>query len=65
MPKTQCVELTTTDRQWLLEFIDREEGPAHEQTRVGVLLKADEGPEGSARSDDWIAKALELSSGWT
>lgn len=34
-----------------------------EQTRARVLLKADEGPEGPAWSDDWIAEALELSTG--
>lgn len=34
-----------------------------EQTRARVLLKADEGPEGPAWSDDRIAEALELSSG--
>jgi hypothetical protein len=63
MPKTHCVELTRRDRQWLLEFIGRGEAPAREQTRARVLLKADEGPEGPAWSDDRIAEALELSPG--
>jgi len=63
MPKTHRVVLTNADRQWLLEFIGRGEAPARAQTRARVLLKADEGPEGSAWSDDRIANALELSSG--
>ena len=63
MPKTHRVELTDADRQWLFEFIGRGEAPAREQTRARVLLKADEGPEGPAWTDDRIADALELSSG--
>jgi hypothetical protein len=63
MAKTHRVELTNADRRWLLEFIGRGEAPVREQTRARVLLKADEGPEGPAWSDDRIAEALELSSG--
>ena len=63
MPKTHRVELTNDDRRWLFEFIGRGEAPVREQTRARVLLKADEGPEGPAWSDDWIAEALELSTG--
>ena len=63
MPKAHSVELTAPDRQWLLEFIGRGKAPAREQTRARALLKADEGPEGPAWSDDRIAEALELSSG--
>lgn len=63
MPKTHCVELTLSDREWLLEFIGRGAAPAQEQARARVLLKADEGPEGPAWPDDRIAEALELSAG--
>jgi len=63
MPKTYRVELSNTDRQWLLEFIGHGEASAREQTRARVLLKADEGPEGPAWNDDRVAEALELSSG--
>jgi transposase len=61
--KTHRVELTEVDRTWLLEFIGRGAAPAREQTRARVLLKADEGPEGSGWPDDQIAEALELSAG--
>jgi transposase len=63
--KAYRVELTETDRTWLLEFISRGAAPAREQTRARVLLKADEGPEGPAWPDDRIADALELSVGGT
>jgi len=63
--KTYRVELTEADRRWLLEFIGRGAAPAREQTRARVLLKADQGPEGSAWPDDRIAEALELSVGGT
>jgi transposase len=63
MPKTHRVVLTDADRQWLLEYIGRGEASARAQTRARVLLKADEGPDGPAWSDDQIAEALELSSG--
>lgn len=61
--KKYSVELTTEDRAWLLEYIGRGEGPAREQTRARVLLKADEGPKGPAWPDSRIAEALELSAG--
>lgn len=63
MPKTHRVELAISDREWLLEFIGRGSAPAQEQARARVLLKADEGPEGPAWTDDRIAEALELSAG--
>jgi hypothetical protein len=63
MPKTHRVTLTGLDREWLIEFIGRGEASAREQARARVLLKADDGPEGPAWSDDRIAEALELSAG--
>ena len=63
MPKTHRVTLTGSDREWLIEFIGRGEAFAREQARARVLLKADDGPEGPAWSDDRIAEALELSAG--
>jgi hypothetical protein len=63
MPKTHRVTLTGSDREWLIEFIGRGEASAREQARARVLLKADDGPEGPAWSDDRIAEALELSAG--
>lgn len=61
--KKYAVELTTEERNWLLEFIGRGECPAREQTRARVLLKADEGPDGPVWPDQRIADALELSTG--
>ena len=63
--KAYRIELIEADRTWLLEFIGRGAAPAREQTRARVLLKADEGPEGPAWPEDWIADALELSVGGT
>jgi transposase len=63
MRKTHRVTLTGSDREWLIEFIGRGEASAREQARARVLLKADDGPEGPAWSDDRIAEALELSAG--
>jgi transposase len=61
--KKYCVELTSDQRARLLEWISRGERPVGEQRRARVLLKADEGPEGPAWSDDQIAEAFELSKG--
>jgi hypothetical protein len=61
--KKHCVELTSDQRERLLEWIGRGERPAGEQRRVRVLLKADEGPEGPAWTDARIAGAFGLSSG--
>ena len=60
MPKKKhCVELTEEQRSHLLERLGRGERPAAEQTRVRVLLKVDEGPDGPAWTDDRTAEALE------
>lgn len=61
--KTNRVELSPEQRSHLLEWIGRGERPAREQRRARVLLKADEGPEGPAWSDERIGEAFELSKG--
>mgnify|MGYP006446617571 CR=1 FL=1 len=61
--KKYPVELTEEQRSDLLECIWRGERPAAEQTRVRVLLKVDEGPEGPAWTDARTAEALEVASG--
>ena len=57
--KKYCVELAEEQRPHLLERLGRGERPAAEQTRVRVLLKVDEGPDGPAWTDDRTAEALE------
>jgi hypothetical protein len=61
--KKYRVELTKDERAHLLERLGRGERPAAEQTRVRVLLKVDEGPEGPAWTDARTAEALEVASG--
>jgi len=60
--KKYRVELTEEQRSDLFERLGRGERPAAEQTRVRVLLKVDEGPEGPAWTDDRTAEALEVAS---
>jgi len=50
-------------RSRLLEWIGRGERPVGEQRGARVLLKASEGPEGPAWSDERIGGASELSRG--
>ena len=50
--KKYRVELTSDQRADLLEWTGRGERPVGEQRRARVLLKADEGPEGPAWTDD-------------
>ncbi len=61
--KKYRVELTSDQRADLLEWTGRGERPVGEQRRARVLLKADEGPEGPAWTDDRIAEAFDLSAG--
>ena len=61
--KTNRVELSEEQRSRLLEWIGRGKRPVGEQRRARVLLKADEGPEGPAWSDERIGEAFELSKG--
>ena len=61
--KKYCVELTEEQRSRLLERLGLGERPAAEQTRVRILLKVDEGPEGPAWTYARTAEALEVASG--
>jgi len=61
--KKYRVELTSDQRADLLEWTGRGERPVGEQRRARILLKADEGPEGPAWTDDRIAEAFDLSAG--
>ena len=61
--KKYRVELTGEQRSHLFERLGRGERPAAEQTRVRVLLKVDEGPNGPAWTDDRTAEALEVAEG--
>mgnify|MGYP006278442939 CR=1 FL=1 len=60
--KKYRVKLTEEQRSHLLERLGRGKRPAAEQTRVRVLLKVDEGPDGPAWTDDRTAEALEVAS---
>ena len=61
--KKYRVELSSEEREHLLERIGRGERPAREQTRARILLKVDEGPEGPAWPDVRAADALEVAEG--
>lgn len=58
--KKYHVELTSDQRDYLLERIGRGERPAAEQTRARILLKVDEGADGPAWTDKKTAEALEV-----
>ncbi len=58
--KKYHVELTSEQRDYLLERIGRGECPAAEQARARILLKVDEGPDGPAWTDKKTAEALEV-----
>ena len=61
--KKYRVELSSEQRDHLLERIGRGERPAREQTRARILLKVDEGPGGPGWSDARAAQALEVAEG--
>ena len=61
--KKYRVELSSEQRDHLLERIGRGERLAREQTRARILLKVDEGPEGPAWPDVRAADALEVAEG--
>ena len=61
--KKYRVQLCAEDRSHLLERLGRGERLAAEQTRVRVLLKVDEGPDGPAWPDARTAEALEVAKG--
>jgi hypothetical protein len=61
MPKTHHVTLIQEQREQLLLLITTGTAAAHSLTHARILLKADEGEEGPAWTDDTIAEALETS----
>jgi transposase len=61
MPKTHHVTLTKEQREQLLAMISTGTAAAHSLTHARILLKADEGEEGPAWTDEAIAEALETS----
>lgn len=61
--KKYRVKLSEEERSHLLERLGRGERPAAEQTRVRILLRVDEGPNGPAWTDARTAEALEVAAG--
>src|SRR2546425_2045093 len=61
MPKTHHVTLTQEQREQLLDQITTGTAAAHTLTHARILLKADEGDDGPAWTDEAIAEALETS----
>src|SRR4051794_40318524 len=60
MSKYDLVTLTANERAALGQRVANGQGSAREQTHARILLKADTGPDGSSRTDDQIASALDL-----
>ncbi len=63
MAKTYRVALTDDERAGLLALVKKGRAAARKLTRARVLLKADEGPDGPAWTDEAIATALDVSAG--
>lgn len=59
--KTWRVNLTDTERRWLLDLIAAGQAPARKLAHARILLKAEERPSGPGWSDRAIAEALEVS----
>jgi hypothetical protein len=56
--KKYIVELTSEERCRLEELSNSSKGSAQRRRRASILLAADQGPEGPAMKDDYIAKAF-------
>ena len=61
MKKKYPVILSDTEREQLKNLIAAGTVPARKLTHARILLKADQGPEGSAWVDDAVAEAVETS----
>ncbi len=61
MKKKYSVILTETEREGLKGLIAAGTAPARKLTHARVLLKADQGPQGSGWADERIAEAVEVS----
>ena len=59
MNKKYIVELTTEERSQLKAIINSPKGPTHKRRHAQMLLKADQGPQGSAWKDVDIAEAFD------
>ena len=59
--KRYKVTLSPEERQDLLALVSKGKAAAYKLTRARLLLRADQGPEGPAWSDQRIAEALEVS----
>lgn len=61
MPKKRyVVRLTKAERHTLLSIVRTGKAAAHKRTHAQALLKADEGKQGPAWTDDEIAEAVEV-----
>ncbi len=58
--KRYVVRLRRAERRQLLRLVRTGKVAAHKRTHAHVLLKADEGPDGPAWSDEAIAEAVEV-----
>ena len=61
MSKRNVVTLSERERAALGQRVAMGRGPARELTHARILLKADEGPDGPACTDEQIATALDVS----
>jgi len=60
MPKKKyTVELTSEERSQLREIVNAERMAAHKRRKARILLKVDQGPEGSGWTDDQAAAAFD------
>ena len=57
--KKYIVELTSEERKTLMDIIQAERMAAHKRRHARMLLKADQGPEGSGWKDADIANAFD------
>ena len=61
MAKKYHVRLSADERAYLTDFIGAGKAAARAQAHARILLKADDGPDGPAWSDDQIAAAVDVS----
>lgn len=61
MRKEYLVTLSQEERQHLKQLIAVGSAPARTQTHARILLKTDQGPDGSGWKDEDIARAVEVS----
>lgn len=59
--KRHRIRLSQQDHQLLVKLVNTGKGKARRITRARILLLSDEGPHGTAKSDEQIAEALHIS----